>query len=175
MRFTVQQVRNGCRVGSLTDLGPQPLATPLWMMYTLQGSAPYLTSDVLSKISDTPSVMIVPNGHVWDLDTRSIEQITFDLLQIWALWCNSEVQQRNRSVCFFACEWSLFANWCLICYSPFAGETGVRFHARPRSCHADRFQHQQRSCRLGAAGKNGGSDILWEDSRKIYLCDCRWR
>ncbi|ELT91169.1 hypothetical protein CAPTEDRAFT_225931 [Capitella teleta] len=64
MRFTVQQVRNGCRLGSLTDLGPQPLATPLWMMYTLQGSAPYLTSDVLSKISDTPSVMIVPNGHV---------------------------------------------------------------------------------------------------------------
>lgn len=64
MKLTVQCVHNnGARLGSLIGTGQHGdyrLATPLCMLYTRGGSAPHLSSAVLSKCQGVPEVAHMP-------------------------------------------------------------------------------------------------------------------
>ncbi|XP_052224622.1 queuine tRNA-ribosyltransferase accessory subunit 2-like [Dreissena polymorpha] len=64
MKFAVQCVRGkGARLGTLTDLGCHSnltLETPMCMLYTRGGSAPYLGIDVLQRVQGTPAVVHMP-------------------------------------------------------------------------------------------------------------------
>lgn len=59
MKFTIQTVRNGCRLGTLSELGKagnKSVETPMCMLYTRGGNAPHLTLDVLQKIKRVPPI-----------------------------------------------------------------------------------------------------------------------
>ncbi|XP_071152396.1 queuine tRNA-ribosyltransferase accessory subunit 2-like [Mytilus edulis] len=63
MKFSVQNVKNGCRLGLITDLGKngtKSIETPMCMLYTRGGNAPHLTLDVLKKIQRVP-----PMAHMY--------------------------------------------------------------------------------------------------------------
>ncbi|KAL4218928.1 Queuine tRNA-ribosyltransferase subunit qtrtd1 [Mactra antiquata] len=68
MKFNIQCVRgNQARLGYLAEVGchgNKTLETPLCMLYTKGGSAPYITAEVLKKLQDVPSMAHMPLNQV---------------------------------------------------------------------------------------------------------------
>ncbi|XP_074655402.1 queuine tRNA-ribosyltransferase accessory subunit 2-like [Tubulanus polymorphus] len=63
MKFNVQTVKNGCRLGHLTEFKrnvENVVATPMCLLYTRGGSAPHLTLDMLKKIERVPAIVQLP-------------------------------------------------------------------------------------------------------------------
>ncbi|XP_052789942.1 queuine tRNA-ribosyltransferase accessory subunit 2-like [Mya arenaria] len=64
MKFTVQCVRGqGARLGKLSEMGRQgsmTLDTPMCMLYTRGGSAPFLGHDLLKRLDGVPAMVHMP-------------------------------------------------------------------------------------------------------------------
>ncbi|KAG8136778.1 hypothetical protein E2320_005335 [Naja naja] len=70
MKLNLCKIVDGCRLGTLTNLGKkgiQSIEIPGCLLYTKMGSAPHLTHDTLHNIQGVPAVVQIPLTTLVDL------------------------------------------------------------------------------------------------------------